>query len=84
MEAPAIASKTCDNAFKGRITNYMTCFGTHDLCEIPHGAPVNCGGELQGVFSYDSRTLCGLNDGGFGVFAKVCEFTDWTTETTAS
>ena len=58
----------------------MTCFGTHDLCEIPHGAPVNCGGELQGVFSYDSRTLCGLNDGGFGVFAKVCEFTDWITE----
>ena len=76
---PVIASKTCHNAFKGMITDQMTCFGNRDSCEIPHGAPVDCDGELQGIFSW---VLCG--DEGLGVFAKVCQFNNWMERTMAS
>ena len=63
------------------ITAQMACFGNHDSCEIPHGAPVNCDGELQGIFSWDNRMLCG--DEGLGVFANVCQFNHWITDTMA-
>ena len=62
----------------------MACFQNENLCEVGKGAPVVCDGTLQGVFSWDNRTLCGLHDEGLGVFAKVCLFTAWITETMAS
>ena len=55
----------------------MICFETQDIC-IGQGVPVECNGELQGVFSWD------YPDSRIGVYAKICIFTDWIERTMAN
>ena len=72
-----IDSKTCDYAYPGMITDAMICFETPDTC-IGQGVPVECNGELQGIFSWD------YPDKSIGVFTKICLFNDWLERTMAS
>ena len=84
LKAPVVTEETCDNVFKGMITRQMYCLGNNNSCETPQGAPIDCNGELQGFFSWDYRSDCGLNKEGLGVFERICYFNDWIKSTMAS
>ena len=83
IDSETIDSETCRNAYNDMITHSMTCFRNQHSCEILQGAPVDCDGELQGIFSWDFRSQCGFNNEGLGVFAKICVFNDWIQDTMA-
>ena len=84
LKAPVISDAACGNAFPGLITDTMFCLGNKNSCDIPRGAPADCNGELQGIFSWDHRWNCGLNNEGLGVFAKICNFNNWIQNTMAT
>ena len=61
------------------ITEAMVCFGNQNSSKIGHGAPVECNGELFGLFSWDF-----FPETNVGVFVNICIFIDWIEETMAS
>ncbi|XP_012694817.2 trypsin-2-like [Clupea harengus] len=85
LEIPIISDRDCENAYPGQITQSMFCAGYmeggKDSCQGDSGGPVVCNGELQGVVSWGYGCA---EPGHPGVYAKVCLFNRWLTETMAS
>jgi len=85
MDVPTWSHKDCKNSYPNRITDAMLCAGLpeggKDFCQTDAGGPLVCNGELQGVASWwwgcDEEKLP-------GVYAKVCQFTDWISSTMAA
>uniref|UniRef100_A0A8C9SKT6 trypsin n=1 Tax=Scleropages formosus TaxID=113540 RepID=A0A8C9SKT6_SCLFO len=85
LEIPILSQKECENAYPGMITSSMFCAGYleggKDSCQGDSGGPVVCDGVLQGVVSWGYG--CAEKDHP-GVYAKVCEFTQWLKDTMAA
>ena len=75
---------TCRSHYPGTITSNMLCIGKRDGCKIRKGAPVECNGKLQGVFSWDNIDPLCKSDNGVGVFVKMCNFNSWIRSTMSS
>ncbi|XP_076594250.1 trypsin-1-like isoform X1 [Chaetodon auriga] len=85
LQIPILSQSVCRNSYPGMITDDMFCAGYldggRDSCWGDSGGPVICNGELQGVVSWGY--LCAERNYP-GVYAKVCDFTDWLRSTMAS
>ncbi|XP_028837466.1 trypsin-2-like [Denticeps clupeoides] len=85
LEIPIISDRDCNNSYPGMITNSMFCAGYleggKDSCQGDSGGPVVCNGQLQGIVSWGYG--CAQKDNP-GVYAKVCIFTSWITQTMAN
>ncbi|XP_041961808.1 uncharacterized protein LOC121720041 [Alosa sapidissima] len=85
LDLPIISDRDCKNSYPGQITNAMFCAGYleggKDSCQGDSGGPVVCNGKLQGVVSWGYGCA---EPGNPGVYAKVCIFNDWLTQTMAS
>ena len=76
-DSPVIAEKTCSSYYPGMITSTMLCIGKKDECKISKGTPVECSGELQGVFSWDNTEPLYEPSNGVGVLTRICAFNSW-------
>ena len=74
---PVIAEETCRSYYPGMITSNMVCIGNKDGCKISKGTPVECSGELQGVFSWDNTEPLYQPSNGVGVLTRICAFNSW-------
>ncbi|KAM9435291.1 trypsin-2-like [Clarias gariepinus] len=82
LEVPILSERDCNNSYPGMITDAMFCAGYleggKDSCQGDSGGPVVCNNELQGIVSWGYG--CAEKNRP-GVYAKVCIFTDWISET---
>ncbi|XP_048086126.1 trypsin-2-like [Alosa alosa] len=85
LDLPILSLKDCERSYPDRITSSMFCAGFleggKDSCQGDSGGPLICNNELQGVVSWGWG--CAEADRP-GVYAKVCQFTDWIKSTMAS
>uniref|UniRef100_A0A665VYD0 trypsin n=1 Tax=Echeneis naucrates TaxID=173247 RepID=A0A665VYD0_ECHNA len=85
LDLPILSQEDCESSYPNRITSSMFCAGFleggKDSCQGDSGGPLVCNGELQGVVSW-GWGCAEVNRP--GVYAKVCEFTDWIHSTMAS
>ena len=83
-DSPVIADETCRSYYPGMLTSNMLCIGNRHGCKISKGTPVECSGELQGVFSWDNTDpLCEPNNG-VAVLTRICAFNSWINNKMAS
>ena len=82
--SPVIAENTCRSYFPGMITINMLCIGNRGGCKIIKGTPVECAGELQGIFSWDNTDPLYEPSSGVGVLTRICAFYHWITDEMAS
>ncbi|XP_028678971.1 trypsin-1-like [Erpetoichthys calabaricus] len=85
VEVPILTTAVCQSSYPGMITENMFCAGYleggKDSCQGDSGGPVVCNGVLQGVVSWGYG--CAERNHP-GVYAKVCNYTDWIQRTIAA
>ncbi|XP_069576973.1 trypsin-2-like [Brachyistius frenatus] len=82
LDLPVLSQQDCENSYPNRITSSMFCAGFleggKDSCHEFSRAILVCDGELQGVVSWGWGCA---EENRPGVYAKVCQFTDWLRST---
>ncbi|XP_056617606.1 trypsin-2-like [Triplophysa dalaica] len=82
LQIPILSDSDCNNSYPGMITKSMFCAGYlqggKDSCQGDSGGPVVCNNELQGIVSWGYG--CAERNHP-GVYAKVCNFSQWLEDT---